>query len=208
MEFSTLKICIFENKALILHPQFQSFMYKLPPEIIQMVEQRYGQPVTYPADCDNLALAMSRETRQPISRNTVKRLMGFLASDSVPRDYTLDIVAHYLGYTHWPAMESLVVLKENSGFEIDELDVLKGLAVKQKLVLKYDPERIVEAEYAGGRWLKVTSSVNSKLQAGDDVCIRTLVVGKAMIAEQVIRDGQELGSFVAGKVGGITDIII
>lgn len=183
-------------------------MYKLPQEIIQLIEQRYGQPIVYPADCDNLALVMSRETRQSISRNTVKRLMGFLASDSKPRDYTLDIVAHYLGYTHWYAMESLVVLKENSGFEIDELDVLKGLAVKQKLLLKYDPERTVEAEYAGGRWLKVTSSVNSKLQAGDDVCVRTLVIGKAMIAEQVIRDGRELGSFVAGRVGGITDIII
>lgn len=173
-----------------------------------MIEQRYGQPITYPADCDNLSLIICQETRQNISRNTVKRLMGFLSSYSKPRIYTLDIIAHYLGFTNWYALESLVVLQENSGFEMEELDVMKNLTVNQKLVLTYDPKRTVEAIYTGGRWLKVTNSQNSKLLAGDDICIRVLVKGMAMIADHVIRNGQELGTFMAGKTGGITDIII
>lgn len=183
-------------------------MYKLPQQIIQMIEQRYGQSITYPADCDNLSLVISQETRQNISRNTVKRLIGFLSSDSEPRIYTLDIIAHYLGFTNWYALESLVIRQENSGFEMDELDVMKNLAVNQKLVITYDPKRTIEATYTGGRWLKVINSQNSKLLAGDDVCIRVLVKGMAMIADQVIRGGQELGTFVAGKTGGITNIII
>lgn len=183
-------------------------MYKLPLSIIEMVESRYGQSITYPSDCDNLAIVMSKETRQNISRNTVKRLMGFLSSDSEPRTYTLDIVAHYLGFTHWQALLSIVVLKENSGFETDENDVLKSLKINQKIIIKYDPERTIEAVYHGGRWLKVTNSINSKLLSGDEICVVILTCGQPMIADQVIRNGQPLGMFKAGKIGGITDIII
>lgn len=183
-------------------------MYKLPLSIIEMVESRYGQSITYPSDCDNLALVMSQETRQNISRNTVKRLMGFLSSDSEPRPYTLDIIAHYLGYTHWQALLSIVVLKENSGFEADEQDILKGLKVNQTIIVKYDPERTIEAVYNGGRWLTVTDSINSKLLSGDEVSVVILACGQPLIADQVIRNGRSLGMFKAGKIGGITDIII
>ena len=183
-------------------------MYRLPQQIIQMVESRYGQSIAYPSDCDNLALVMSQETRQNISRNTVKRLMGFLASDSEPRTYTLDIVAHYLGYTHWQALVSIVVMKENSGFETDEMDVLKRVRINQRIIIKYDPERIIEAVYNGGRWLTVKNSINSKLLSGDEVSVAILACGQPMVADQVIRNGQSLGMFKAGRIGGITDIIL
>lgn len=74
------------------------------PIVKQLLSQRLGHPILYPSDCEVLREDIEQSTNQRISTNTLKRLLGFLRTDSVPRAYTLDIIAHYLGFVGYDAL--------------------------------------------------------------------------------------------------------
>lgn len=74
------------------------------PIVKQLLSQRLGHPILYPSDCEVLREDIEQSTNQRISTNTLKRLLGFLRTDSVPRAYTFDILAHYLGFVGYDAL--------------------------------------------------------------------------------------------------------
>ena len=70
------------------------------------------------------------------------------------------------------------------------------------------PDRMVLMRHSSGNECLVTKSVNGKLREGDVVDVAHLVLGYPLYAKNVTRDGMPLGSFTAGKIGGITSIKI
>jgi hypothetical protein len=69
--------------------------------IKDMLEEKFGQPVRYPKDCEALAAEISTTCKQRISASTIKRLYGFVQNIEQPRLYTLDVISNYLGYSYW-----------------------------------------------------------------------------------------------------------
>lgn len=63
-----------------------------------------------PKDYSELSLLIFQKTRTNISTSTLKRLMGYLPNGKAqPRLSTLDILAHYVGYTNYESFtESLL----------------------------------------------------------------------------------------------------
>ncbi|MBM3921357.1 MAG: hypothetical protein FJ347_09085 [Sphingomonadales bacterium] len=61
----------------------------------------YGKEIKYPKDCDALARDITQKTGSRISSSTVKRLLGFIKTNSHPNQYTLDTISNYLGYANW-----------------------------------------------------------------------------------------------------------
>lgn len=74
------------------------------PIIKTLLSQRLGHPILYPSDCEVLREDIEQSTNQRISVNTLKRLLGFIRTESTPRTYTLDIVAHYLGHVDYKSL--------------------------------------------------------------------------------------------------------
>ena len=57
--------------------------------------------------------------------------------------------------------------------------------------------------YLGANRFRVQESINSKLRAGDELTATHIVQGYPLLVSDVLREGQSLGSFTAGKAQGI-----
>ena len=159
--------------------------------LIRALRDRWGRSISAPSDCEMLAKDI--------------RLLGFLPYDKSHRLSTLHVIAQYLGYASWDDLTSALSGK-NSGFEdIPTLDAA-ALSEGAELVISYAPDRLLRLVHHSGNTFTVTASERSKLKTGDNIVVAQFTVGYPLFATGVIRDGNDLGSFTAGKVGGILSI--
>lgn len=73
----------------------------LHKQLIEAVEKRFGKKISYQRDCKTLSEKVFEHTHEYISPATLRRLFGFLKTNSKPTRVTLDILARYCGYSHW-----------------------------------------------------------------------------------------------------------
>lgn len=85
----------------MLNPFHPCYPYMLHPIVKGLIEEKIGKKIRYPADCEFIVVEIEKITKQRISTNTIKRLLGFIQGVRTPRLYTLDIIAKYLGFNHW-----------------------------------------------------------------------------------------------------------
>ncbi len=173
-----------------------------------LIEQRFGREIRYPADVDALHYDVLEATGESISVNTLKRLLGMVTDVKQARQFTLDTIARYVGHDTWEAMTQFAKEKGNSDFEDVESVVVASLCEGDMIELTYPPDRIVRMRHTRGDECVVIESVNGKLREGDVVDVPHLVLGYPLYAKNVTRGGVALGSFTAGKIGGITGIRI
>ncbi len=73
----------------------------LHKELLQDIETKFGKKVSYQRDCKTLSDSVFEVTHEYISPATLRRLFGFLVTNSKPSRVTLDILSHYIGFTDW-----------------------------------------------------------------------------------------------------------
>lgn len=170
------------------------------------MEEACGRRLDTPTDCQAVVDGIWEKLHEHVSLNTIKRLVGFLPYEKTHRQSTLDIIARYLDYANWAELTA-VLQGSNSDFETNAETILTAQLHDGDFVrLTYHPERTLTLRYQGeGRFL-VEESVNSKLQVGDIVAISAFTLHYPLLASNVIRNGQSLGEYTAGKVGGITSM--
>ena len=173
-----------------------------------LIEQRFGREIRYSADVDALHYDVLAATGVNISVNTLKRLLGMVTDVKQPRQFTLDTIAHYAGHDTWEAMSLFAKEKGNSVFEDVESVAIASLDNGDIIELTYPPNRMVRMRHRHGDECVVIESVNSKLREGDVVDVSHLVLGYPLYAKEVTRDGMSMGSFTAGKTGGLSSIRI
>lgn len=179
---------------------------KLPFHIVQLLKQKSGSELRLPSDCEILSLDIESKTGERIGATTLKRLIGFAQDERTPHTSTLDAIARYLGYAHWDEL-SKIEDKGNSDFdapddEVRSVDLKPGTSVQ----ITYLPDRRVTLEYIGDGYYLVTDSENSKLQKGDEVEINNFVLHHPLLVVNVLRNGESLGQFTAGRVSGLSSI--
>lgn len=69
--------------------------------LLQKTEQQFGKRIEYQKDCIALSDSIFSKTKQLISPATLRRLYGFLVTNSNPSRVTLDILSQYAGYRNW-----------------------------------------------------------------------------------------------------------
>lgn len=173
-----------------------------------LIEKRFGCEIRYSADVDDLHHDVLAATGINISINTLKRLLGMVNDVKQPRQFTLDTIAHYVGHESWEAMSKFASEMGNSAFEDVESVAVASLSDDDVIELTYAPDRMVRLRHCRGGECVVLESVNGKLREGDVVDVPHLVLGYPLYAKNVTRGGVALGSFTAGKIGGITGIRI
>lgn len=174
------------------------------------IEAKLGKTIRYPSDYEQLAYDIERTTKQRISTNTIKRLLGAIDSVREPRLYTLDVIAQYLGFENWDVYVVSLSKEGNSQFEKAEAaDACHEISVAElkagaKVEFQYYPDRKVILEYLGGKEFRVVGSTNSKLHLEDVVEVSNFYLNYPLIINRVVRDGLNIGRFTAGKISGLT----
>lgn len=179
---------------------------KLPFHIIQLLKEKSGNELRQPSDCEYLSLDIGSKTGVRIGATTLKRLLGFAHDERVPHTSTLDAIAHYLGYAHWDEL-SQVEDKGNSGFSTSDEELRSAdLLSEARVEITYLPDRSVTMLYLGNHRYRIVESHNSKLLVGDEVEIQNFVLHHPLLVLNVLRNGEALGQFTAGRVSGLLSI--
>ena len=176
---------------------------KLSPFLQELLAGQCHHPLRTSADCEFLVLDIESKTGEHIGLNTLKRLLGFIDDEREPRQTTLDVIARYLDYDSW---ETLKVFddRSNSSFETGDNELhASDMEVGQRIEVTYLPDRRYVLEHKDDGTFLMQECENSKLQAGDVLTITHFVDGYPLLIESVVRNGQPLGAFTAGKTQGI-----
>lgn len=180
----------------------------LPEEIIELLREKSGLALHAPNDCKPLIQVIYAQTGEMLGLSTVKRLLGIFADTRSPRKSTLDIIARYLGATDW---DTLLLDKcgNDSGFapSLRHFDV-SALAEGVRLRICYHPNRILELIHLQGVEFEVQSYNGSKLQVGDHLLIYEIVCGFPLFVKDVLREGNSLGIYVAGRRNGVQEVMV
>lgn len=181
---------------------------QLPFHIVELLKRKSGNGLRLPSDCEQLSLDIASKTGVRIGATTLKRLLGFAADERTPHATTLDAIARYLGYAHWDELQQ-VDDQGNSDFDAPEGEVRSASLLPGAVIeFTYLPDRKVRLQHLGGCRYHVTSSENSKLQAGDEVEILSFVLHHPLFFTQVWRNGSPLGPFTAGRISGLSSVSV
>lgn len=178
------------------------------PEIkvlLMKVESRFGQ-IRTSVDYQHLSEDIEKNTSEIISESTLKRLWGYVAYDSKPRMSSLDVLSRYVGYpTFSDFCESVHGDPQFvSGFLTSIRILSDELVPGEKIIIGWNPDRIVELTYYGNNRYVVQSSENASLRPGDSFTMQIFVKGFPMYIPHIIRNGRETPLYVAGYKDGLT----
>ena len=180
----------------------------LPFHIIQLLKTKSGNELRKPSDCEFLSLDIESKTGVRIGATTLKRLVGFAQDDREPHTSTLDAIARYLDYAHWDEL-SQIEDRGNSDFDAADEEIRSAdLQVGAILEITYLPDRKVRMQYLGNQHYRVSESQNSKLHVDDELEIQNFILHHPLLVLNVWRKGESLGQFTAGRVSGLSSIVV
>jgi len=168
------------------------------------LQSKIGRELESPADYDILANEVKKVTREFISPTTIKRIFGYIHSDSTPRTSSLGILARYLGFKGWTHFSECMDIC--SGFITKNVLFESQLHEGDMVHVEWSPNRKVTFMINENRCFEVTESENAKIQLGDEMSIMMFAKGQPLQVKDVMRDGRCLGNYVAGTDGGLTKV--
>ncbi len=175
--------------------------------IQKLISEKNGFEMTNSLQFSLLSDEIFKSTQSRLSVNTLKRLYGMLPEVNTTST-TLDIIAKYLGYSSWKRLIA-AGMDIHSSFNNDFLCVLpKEMEAGQCLTIAYEPDRIMKLKITQDYWCEVLSCTGGKICVGDLLDIPSLCIHAPLIVMEVVREGQSLGSYIGGKEGGVTEIIL
>ena len=179
---------------------------RLPFHIVEMLRRKSGNRLRLPSDCDFLALDIKSATGERLGSTTLKRLLGFVDDERKTYVSTLDIIANYLGFNSWHDLEK-VEDAGNSDFAYISQEIVSSLLdIGDTISLSYLPDRQLSLKYIGNSRFLVIGSIRGKLKVDDIITVGSIVPNYPLHVSLVERNGENLGEFVAGKIGGVTNI--
>jgi len=174
--------------------------------IKDMLEEKFGQPVRYPKDCEALATEISATCKQRISASTIKRLYGFVKGIEQPRLYTLDVISNYLGYSYW---ENLMVSLNKSYKQTSEtIEHLIPAQLKKNMLIEigYEPNRMISLCYNGENRFEIHQSTDGKLLKGDIIELKSVDLHYPLMINDIKRSEKSIGKYLVGSVSGVISI--
>ncbi|MBQ0122843.1 MAG: hypothetical protein KBS38_04420 [Bacteroidales bacterium] len=178
--------------------------------LLTEVERKYGRRVATSTDFESLSAEIERMNGDLISASTLKRLWGYVNSNPTPRGSTLDILCRYIGERNFN--EFCNNLKKNanveSGHFTSRFIATSELSVGQKLLLGWNPDRLVQIVYLGDFRFRVLESHNAQLQEDDEFEATNFSLGFPLYLPFILRGMVKHPSYVAGSFNGLTTLEI
>ncbi len=86
----------------------------VPEIILEKIQQKFGQKIRYPKDCESLSRDINKNIGSNISATTLLRIFNLRNEGSKPTLRTLDVIAEYIGFESWQlAIEFSMNLAKN-----------------------------------------------------------------------------------------------
>lgn len=182
-----------------------TFVIMISKFIREKIEQRFGRPLKYSKQVDDLAGHIAEVCNSTISPSTLRRLLGFVKNTAQPREYSLDILAEYVGHKSWTHL--IKSLERSDEEPVKVIERLKPSQIKngQTIQINYEPHKQVIIKRTG-KVYKVVVSNEKKLQLNDEVEFRIIELHYPLTFTHVMRLGKSIGSVQVAIVSGITMI--
>lgn len=178
--------------------------------LLRQVEQYHTRPIKTTVDFEALSTVIEHQTSERISASTLKRMWGYVNDRRSPRRYTLDVLAKYIGCRDFADFCDKIEAEglSDSDFFTPFMVASTDLEIDDVVEIGWNPDRFIRLQYLGDNRYKVISSENSKLAQNDEFTIVNFMLGYPLYIPSVLRDNKILPSFVGGKNGGITILVI
>lgn len=175
-------------------------------ELIKLVENKLGQPLMAPADFNLLSLEIERSLNEKISISTIKRLVGYVNDEHKPSITTLNLLARYIGYPNWIALQ-LQIDDITSGSLNDDIIRSSDLANGDEVEFDWAPNRHCHVKYLGEQRFEVMEVSGSKhLQAGDTFETMVMCVGQPVMATNHIHGNERRPVYIIGRRHGLSSL--
>ena len=168
---------------------------------------RLGNTIESPSDFNRLSLEIEHLTGETISVSTIKRVFGYIDSNSNPSTSTLSVLARYLGYRGWADYCERVTGDSDflNGYTVKSAD----LGVGSRVRLAWLPDRrCVVRCIEQGRFV-VEEVENARLKAGDTFTALLFSLKSPAYFTDVCHEGEPRGTgrdYVAGFRSGLTEV--
>lgn len=169
------------------------------------VETVVGRVVRAPKDFDYLCKMVEACTGERLSLSTLKRVWGYVTSDSNISTYSLDVLSRMMGYANWDDYVSSANnnAEDTSSRVVRRKLMTSALMIGDKIRIAWKPDRVVIARFEGQDLFTVVSSLNSKLQPDDIFHCMMIVEHEQLFLHGVYRKGMPPSDYICGKNGGV-----
>lgn len=170
-----------------------------------LMQQTSDREMRTPNDFDHLATSIYSRLHESVSVSTLKRLFGYVRSDSTPRRAVLDVLCRYVGYTDWAAFcrrDAADALIESNPI-LGEAVSADALCTGDLITVLWQPDRECTFRCTGHHRFVVESSRGSKLSVGDTFVAHQFVSDEPLYLESLSMRGSIPVSYVCGRENGI-----
>jgi hypothetical protein len=169
------------------------------------VETAIHQKLQSPKDFESLRERIFARIHVLVSTTTLKRVWGYLHTDSTPSHSTLDTLAQFVGYSDYDTFccQSHTDIVSSTPVLSRHLDVATDMAENESLVLSWAPNRICEVKYLGFLRFVVIRSENTRLKKGDTFQCSLVIEGEPLYLSGLLQGETRLPNYVCGKQGGV-----
>lgn len=174
------------------------------------IETVVGRKIEHPKDFDFLSKQIEGYVGEHISVSTLKRVWGYVPSNSEISSYTLNLLARMVGYTDWEDFrksqndsEEEEMAEESSHKIICRKLFTSALTRGDMLNVIWKPARKVVIQFEGQDQFIVKESINSKLKAGDIFHCAQFVERQPLFLSGLYRKGMPPCDYICGRQGGI-----
>ena len=184
------------------HPPFMEQL----PLLCRAVENAIGIEKMSRSDFDILEMQIFNRLHSHISATTLKRVWGYVTTDSIPRSRTLDMLARFIGYTdfqHFCETRHDEDADASAPALTRHIDVEKDLSADDIITLFWNPGRVCTVRYLGSRRFIVTASENTRLVKGATFQCSLIIEGEPLFINNLLLNDQQPIAYVCGKKGGI-----
>lgn len=175
-------------------------------KLCEVIEATVGHRLQTPKDFDLLRQQLYDRLHILISPTTLKRLWGYVKSESEPSQKTLDALSSFLGYHDYADFclhQSADDLVASNPVLSRHVDVSRQLSDGDELLLTWAPDRQCRLRYLDDRRFLVVSSENTRLHEGDTFSCSLIIEGEPLYISELQQGGNRLVNYVCGKRGGV-----
>ena len=86
---------------------------------------RYGKSIKYYYECELVSQHIQECTKEYISPQTLRRILGFIKSETNPSRRTLDLISNYCGYNNFSELNENVIQKKHQQYNNETISFIK-----------------------------------------------------------------------------------
>lgn len=174
--------------------------------LCKAVENAIGIEKLSRSDFDILEMKIFDRLHCHVSASTLKRVWGYVTTDSIPRQRTLDTLARFVGYNsfeHFCQNQNDNDTNASNPILSRHINVEEDLSIDDSVTLFWHPERVCKVKYLGNNHFVVVESEKTRLTPGATFQCNLMIEGEPLFLSNLILNDPQPIAYVCGKKGGI-----